>query len=299
MGNTILAHALYACRQTDLDLNNFFSKTGNAHAVPVYNRTNLTAHHLFEFPNNKLVCVLQIKCFDWDEMLRIKMSYSKWANDVPTPKNFKKFNFVYKHNHDTLNLWKDFYQNFKDPSWPECATPDDVVYLPESIQAEIQNNYQTAQTTVQPPEMFVEWLTILYYDSFVNQPCNNIESVPILTLNNYLNNNLDVLIEMCSQKFNWKWDQTRSQEFYKKMLDTNSIYLTWLTQIKSTVTSVINQDNVTDQFDLWEQALIIAKCCHLSNLDPRQLNWTNNGCLSSKTNIYLTQFSRNNYGKTI
>ena len=299
MGNTILAHALYACHQVDLDLDNFFSNNGNAHAISIYNRTNLTAHHLIEYPNNNLVCVLQIKCFGWDELLRLKMSYSKWFNDVPTFENYKKFNFLYNCNTDTLMLWNDFYQNFKDPSWPECATPDDVAYLPETIQNEIRNNYQTPHLEPRTPSLFVEWLTTLYYDDFVNQPINAIKGAPILKLNDYLSNNLTELIEVCGYHLNWSWDQTRSQQFYTKMINNNLTYLHWLENIKSAVDSLIQQIDITFKFELWEQALIIAKCCQISNLNPKQLNWINDCCFIDKTNVYLTQFSRNNYGKTI
>lgn len=210
MGHTVLAHALYSCNQIELDLNNFFSTTGDAHAVSAYNNTNLIAKHLIEFPDNDLVCVLQIKCLDWAEILRIKLSYSKWVNDTPTPQNYKKFNFLYQHNCNIIKLWQEFYQNFKDPTWPDCPTPDDIVYLPEFIQLEIADNYQLADTEIQNYNMFVEWLAITYYDSFFIQPDNTFKSVVALELDDYINNNITPLINVCTTKLKWQWDTARS-----------------------------------------------------------------------------------------
>lgn len=93
MGNTILSHILYACDQIDPDLEKFFSSSGNAHSVSKYNNTNLVAMHLKEFPDNDVKCVLEVYCKDWDKLLRMKMSYSKWTQENPNLHNYKKFNF--------------------------------------------------------------------------------------------------------------------------------------------------------------------------------------------------------------
>ena len=58
MGNTVLAHVLYSCGQVELDLENFFSDTGNSHKISKLNQTELIAHHLIEFPNSDLKCIL-------------------------------------------------------------------------------------------------------------------------------------------------------------------------------------------------------------------------------------------------
>lgn len=39
----------------------------------------------------------------------------------------------------TLNIWKNFYDNIKDPTWPTCNSIDDFVNLPAKIQLEILN----------------------------------------------------------------------------------------------------------------------------------------------------------------
>lgn len=40
-----------------------------------------------------------------------------------------------------MNTWLDFYNDIKDPSWPECPTEDQFVSLPEHIQIECQDVY--------------------------------------------------------------------------------------------------------------------------------------------------------------
>jgi hypothetical protein len=302
MGNTILAHALYSCNQIDLDLNNFFNSNGNAHNIAAYNKTNLTAGHLIEYPDNSLTCILQVKCSDWSELLRIKMSYSKWFCDVPTFKNYKKFNFLCLSSYktDEIRLWDEFYQAFKDPSWPECPTPTDVAHLPKLIQQEIANNYQLPKKiTLHDSKMFVEWLTMTYYDSFNKQLVVDFKDVTVLDLTDYIGNNLKNLINSCSVNLKWQWDSDRSREFHKRMIDVNQEYLNWLEEIKIAVNSVINHDNIKTTFDLWEQALILAKCCQILDLNPRALKWTTDSCSFDKNNIYLKQFLRTNYGQTI
>jgi 16S rRNA G966 N2-methylase RsmD len=36
-----------------------------------------------------------------------------------------------------MNSWHDFYQNIRDPSWPECVNEHEFVHLPHHIQQEI------------------------------------------------------------------------------------------------------------------------------------------------------------------
>ena len=91
MGNTILAHTLFACNKVDLDLSKFFSTTGNAHAIWQINKSILRASHLIENPNPHWKCVLSVICEDWWKVLLIKFSYSKWMEEVPTINNYSKF----------------------------------------------------------------------------------------------------------------------------------------------------------------------------------------------------------------
>ena len=53
MGNTVLAHVLFSSNQAKLDLDNFFSDTGNSHNISGVNTTKLRATHLIEFPDEK------------------------------------------------------------------------------------------------------------------------------------------------------------------------------------------------------------------------------------------------------
>lgn len=38
---------------------------------------------------------------------------------------------------DDITLWQKHYSNIKDPSWPPCETPADIVNLPENCQLEL------------------------------------------------------------------------------------------------------------------------------------------------------------------
>jgi hypothetical protein len=36
-----------------------------------------------------------------------------------------------------MNLWKNFYDSVKDPSWPSCVNESEFANLPDSIQQEL------------------------------------------------------------------------------------------------------------------------------------------------------------------
>lgn len=93
MGNTILAHALFACNQADLDLDSFFSNTGNAHSVGNYKNDRLISLHVEHNNREDLEVILTVKCTGWDEVLRKKMSYAKWYQQYPTKDTFSAFGF--------------------------------------------------------------------------------------------------------------------------------------------------------------------------------------------------------------
>jgi 16S rRNA G966 N2-methylase RsmD len=40
-----------------------------------------------------------------------------------------------------MNIWQNFYQNIRDPSWPDCVNETEFVKLPEHIQSEILTVY--------------------------------------------------------------------------------------------------------------------------------------------------------------
>jgi 16S rRNA G966 N2-methylase RsmD len=44
-----------------------------------------------------------------------------------------------------MNIWNNFYQNIRDPSWPECATEHEFLKLPKNIQDEILTVFNGAE----------------------------------------------------------------------------------------------------------------------------------------------------------
>lgn len=40
-----------------------------------------------------------------------------------------------------MSTWQEFYNEIRDPSWPDCPTEQDFVTLPEAIQQECQNHF--------------------------------------------------------------------------------------------------------------------------------------------------------------
>ena len=76
MGNTIIAHTLFACDKINIvDIDQIFSVNGDAHAVSMLNKTELTCKHGFDDPSiPKPAQLLSVVCKDWDEVLRKKMS---------------------------------------------------------------------------------------------------------------------------------------------------------------------------------------------------------------------------------
>lgn len=298
MGNTILAHALYACNQTDLDLLTFFSHTSDAHKIRFYNNTNFVAWHLVEYPKDDCNCVVQIICQGWSEVLRIKMSYSKWFKEFPNLQNFEKF-FSYNATPQDQKLWQDFYQQYKDPSWPECPTIEHLDNLPAEIQTEIKSVYQFPSTAVTTEQELVEWLTICYYDSFNKPSRQNFSQAKILQLQSYLDGKFDCLKEVCEQTLNWTWNDVRSLQFHQAAIDANKKYISWLNGIKATAKQVIDNKPFDNEHAAWEQALVIAKICNEIEYDPRGIKWNNIGCIADNNNLYLENFKRTLYGKTL
>lgn len=299
MGNTILAHALFACNKADIDLDNFFGNGGNSHAIQEINSSILKACHLLEEPDSALECILEVIATDWWEVLRMKMSYHKWYGYTPTVDN--AFNFYRYHNdpnQENIRLWQDFYRNYKDPSWPDCYSYNDVKILSLEIQNEINSVYVVPTDNVLQTEFqFVEWLSKNYYDGFVNHcPVQHFESAKVMLLGNYLQGNFSELTEICTKTLNWSWDNTRSQKFYNKVLEINQPYLIWIEKIKQATTNIIQQHNIIEEFGPWEQAIIIAKVCELTQHIPENLNWNNIGRITDKKNLYLDILKEINYG---
>jgi hypothetical protein len=303
MGNTILAHALFACNQINIDLDKFFSSTGDAHQIKKLNSTNLTAEHLIEHPNNDVQCILEVICQDWWEVLRLKLSYSKWTKTVPTLSNALNFySFQVEADKKLQQLWREFYKIYRDPSWPDCDSVDDVSNLPISIQQEIQKVYCTP--VIKEPttdDTFVEWLTECYYDQFCNLSSSKFKNTSILMLGDYLQGNYSALINVCSNMLGWTWNTDRDLQFRAHVLQVNAQYLDWMETIKhATHLLVNNKRNCIDQkFELWEQSIILAMACKQAQILPNQLLWGTVGCFTDNDNLYLDIFTRKNHGQTI
>ena len=90
----MLAHALYACSQASFEPEDIFSVQGHAHAVATYNKSKLIAWHGDQDRRTDVTAVLKVHCQDWSELLRWKLSYSKWFLDEPTTTTFAKFGFT-------------------------------------------------------------------------------------------------------------------------------------------------------------------------------------------------------------
>lgn len=117
MGNTMLSHVLYACRQIDIDLDRLWSDVSDTHMINDINHTNLVAHHNLEHPDVDRCPIISVVCQNYDEILRRRMSYSKYYRGFPEPGNFEKFAFdPPKDGDDWLeNLTIKFYDEFRRP----------------------------------------------------------------------------------------------------------------------------------------------------------------------------------------
>jgi len=304
MGNTVLAHALFACNQVEINLDEFFSSTGDAHYITQLNNTNLTAEHLIEYPNSNVLCVLEIICQEWWEVLRLKLSYSKWTKAVPTLSNASNFySFCDNADEKQQRLWQEFYKVYRDPGWPDCNSISDVINLPAIIQQEINRVYCQPLTGIATTDdRFVEWLTECYYDQFCNPKILKFKNSKILLLENYLQGSYSELIDVCSRVLGWSWDAKRDLAFHAQVLNVNASYLNWMEKIKHATQLLLNNkgNQIDQKFELWEQSVILAMACKQVYLLPNQLIWEDSGCITDKNNLYLDIFTRTtHYGKTI
>jgi hypothetical protein len=284
MGNTMLAHILYSCNKANLDLDNFFSPTGNSHAIAFFRNPEINARHLLEYPDKNANCILQLKSKDWFRVLQYKFSYCKWCQEYPTINNWHKF-FEHKPNDDRNRLWVEFYSNIKDSSWPECNTFSAAQHLPEHIQKEVEQLFQPAATEINTDTQLLEFLAVSYYDHL-----STVETVgfdaPIYWLNDYFEYKLTPLIEI-SKELGWRWNEELSKQFYNKMLASNTVYLKWLDNIKQYHDLTISGIVCSVTLDTWERALVIAKICQTLACDIRQLNWQDNSCYLEQDNATL------------
>jgi len=284
MGNTVLAHVLFSCNKTKLDLDNFFSVTGNSHNISQFNTTELRATHLIEFPDENAKCILQLNSDGWFHILQHKFSYAKWRNEVPALGNWDKF---FKHVVDSNNdqAWQQFYSNVKDESWPECESYDKIDSLPEYILAEVKQLYQPPATDISTNEQLLEFLTKTYFDTISKIDKFEFDA-PVYRLSDYFSHNLEPLIQI-SKMLNWQWDNKLSKQFHSKMLEINARYLAWLDTVKQHHDSIVSGIVCPVDLDIWEKALLIAKVCQTLHCNPQDLKWQDSGCFLEQDNATL------------
>jgi hypothetical protein len=283
MGNTILAHVLFSCNKAKLDLDTFFSVSGNSHRINRYNTTELAAKHLIEFPDNNAECILQLRSDNWFRILQYKFSYAKWLNEVPTLSNWNKFfNQVADRGDHT---WQQFYSNVKDDSWPECESYDKINLLPEHILTEVKQLYRPNVSEITTNDQLLEFLATCYFDEI--SKIDKFEfNAPVYWLSDYFNYNTEPL-EQISKMLNWQWNNKLSKQFHIKMLEINATYLAWLDTVKRYHDSIVSRIVCPVELDLWERALLIAKVCQTLHCNPRDLKWHDSGCLQEQNSATL------------
>jgi len=296
MGNTVLAHVLYSCGQVELDLENFFSDTGNSHKISKLNQTELIAHHLIEFPNSDLKCILQLRSDEWFSILQVRMSYFKWYNDVPALSNLTDF---FERKIQPNDDWADFYSGLRDPSWPDCACYEEIYKLPKYVQEEIQNTYQPPKVLLTTESNLVEFLSEAYFDMLILSGQSALFDAPIYYLSDYFSKKIQAL-ERIAEHLKWKYDHQRSDEFYSAMLKANQPHLSWLENIEQAHNNVISSTQTSVSLQSWERALVIAKICITLGRHPKVLNWQDSHCFLDNNNITLIKsLQGNHHGKTI
>jgi len=303
MGNTVLTHVLYSCSQIDIDFELFFSPTANAHQISALNKSSLVAHHLAEFPDPKLHCIIELYSDGWYKLLEHKMSYVKWMNAEPNVDNFRQFFSLSAITENNI-LWEEFYNAVRDPLWPESASYNDVKYLPIEIQQEIYQVYQEPVLfNVVDDATLTEFLSQTYFDWWTKPWQHMFKDTLHYPLSKYISNQLQDLKFKINEVFpNWEWDNKRSDRFHKEVISRNEKYFNWLEKIQRCVNNTINFEvQTTKEFLSWEKSIIIAKTCHLLDINPRLLNWQSAGCSLQENNLTLVNFLKRqlHHGKTI
>jgi len=295
MGNTVLAHVLYSCDQVEIDLENFFSDTGNSHNLYKLNYTKLKARHLVEFPEPDLDCILQLRSDNWFHILQFRMSYSKWYTSVPTLSNLDNF---FDRKIQIKDDWVKFYSAVRDPSWPDCISYEEIYKLPKYAQEEIQNTYQLPKTSMATESDLVEFLSETYFDMLMH-PYHPFFDAPVYQLSDYFEKNVQAL-EQIAERLNWNYNYRRSDDFYFAMLKANQNHLSWLDNIKQVHNNVINSIQSSVDLQPWERAVTIAKICITLGRHPNTLNWQDSHCFLDNNNITLIKsLQGNHHGKTI
>jgi hypothetical protein len=288
LGNSILAHVLFSAEKINFDLADFFSSEGHAHKIAQINNTELTAVHLEEFPNKNLICILHLVSQDWLEILRYKMSYCKWHKQEPTLDNWQTFSFTNYVKVDSKHAWQEFYQQVRDPSWPDCVDPQQIKYLPKHIQQEIHATWVEPKFSIDNQQKLVELLTLTYYD-MMSTAHNVLPDSKVYYLDQYFREDFGVLQELCSW-LGWSWNDSKSQAFFAKLMETNRQYFQWLERMQICHAQTLAKKSVAHHMAEWETAVILAKLCLDLNKHPDSLSWDSSDCIFQNNSVNLYKF---------
>lgn len=293
MGNAIVAHIMYACDKVDLDCSSFFSVTGDSHNRRLFTNRTLQPIHMIEEPHTvprDSTCIIEIKATGWTKILEFIMGWRKYHKQVPGLDNFKLFySQINRFNHNDQRLWKEFYNNIRDPSWPECSSYGEVPKLPKFIQQEVYANYQKPVNKL-IEDNFVELISIALYDHLCNDNSVNPRfNGEVLLLQDYLDGDMQILEQQAVRHLGWEWNRKKSLEFYCQLIEANKMHLDWLANLQQIFYDIVNERAVDCDLEPFEQALLIAKLCRRYQIHPAHLPWTNTWWKSTQGLINVFQ----------
>lgn len=300
MGNTIFAHAAYACDKIKLDLREFWSSTGDAHKIRnSYLHNELIPVHMDDKVNipKHSCCIIEIKTSYWYKLLETKMLYCKYRLQEPNYASVQQFFTLHNQYIDHQALWQDFYQNFKDPLWPVCDTYNDIQHLPKHIQNEIHKKYQSPEVGV-TENNWISLLSYAFYDTLLSsQDHRPIHGGVTFLLDDYFSMNVDIVKNQITKHLGWIWDDQKSLTFHQHALKNNQVYTQWLSKLKKFVSKTVDGQIFTVNIDPWEKALLAALCCVYFDIDPKKIPL--HVIAQFDTNTHLIKILKENYGKTI
>jgi hypothetical protein len=126
----------------------------------------------------------------------------------------------------------------------------------------------------------LELLTTSYYHELRLADLFDIPGNTI-TLTQYFNYYIDPL-RLLSNQLGWKWNEDRSRQFHKVVIDKNQLYIDWLNSIKSIISATVAGTVIEiNKLEFWEKATIIAMCCYIQKIDPMALKWDNQPFLAT------------------
>lgn len=277
MGNAVVAHIMYACDKVDIDCSNFFSTTGDSHRRRLFANRTIQPLHMIEQPETvppDSVCIIEIKATGWTKILEFFMGWRKYHKQTPSLDNIETFySQINQFAIDDQQLWQQFYDNIKDPLWPDCSAYHEVTKLPQYVQDEVYANYTTPVSDLSG-ENFVSLMSIAVYDHLhESNSVNPIFDGEVLLLQDYLDGDVQILQQQAVKYLGWNWNRGKSLEFYHHLMNANRVHLDWLANMQDLFNKTTNAIVVDCQLETFEQACLIAKLCRRYQVHPSQLPW--------------------------